>query len=331
MPRQPRLDAPGVLHHVMVRGIERTTLFRDERDHADFVARVAALAEAGAWVVFAWACVGTHAHLLVQTGGRPLARSVRSLLTGYAGAFNRRHHRRGHLFQNRYKSIVVEADPYFLQLVAYLHLNPLRAGRVRDLRALARYPWTGHSALLGTVPRPWQATAPVLARFARRPRRARAAYQAYVAAAAPQGHRPELEGGGLVRSAGGWAAVQALRRGREAYVADERVLGSPAFVDALRAAVARGDAPVRRPALARLLAAVAAAEGLPPESLAGAGRPPRVARARAGAAYLWCRRAGQSGRILAAALGCSHQAVYAAATRGEAAAARWEAVWNNLH
>src|SRR5574341_1810770 len=91
MPRQARLDAPDTLHHVMVRGIERTAIFRDDTDREDFLARVAALAEGGAFTVHAWALLPNHAHLLGQTGQRPLARSLRSLLTGYAGAFNRRH------------------------------------------------------------------------------------------------------------------------------------------------------------------------------------------------------------------------------------------------
>jgi REP element-mobilizing transposase RayT len=116
MPRQPRLDAPGTLHHVMVRGIERTAVFRDDGDRADFVARLATLAAAGAWTVYAWALLPNHAHLLVRTGHRPLARTMRALLTGYAGAFNRRHHRVGHLFQNRYKSILCEEEPYLLEL-----------------------------------------------------------------------------------------------------------------------------------------------------------------------------------------------------------------------
>ena len=116
MPRQPRLDAPGILHHVMVRGIERRPIVRDDADRADFVGRVAALVEVGALTVYAWALLPNHAHLLVRTGVRPLARVMRSLLTGYAGAFNRRHRRTGHLFQNRYKSIVVDEEVYFLEL-----------------------------------------------------------------------------------------------------------------------------------------------------------------------------------------------------------------------
>jgi len=101
MPRQPRLDAPDTLHHVRVRGLERRAIFRDDTDRADFVARLAGVAAQGAWTVFAWALLPNHAHLLVRTGTRPLPRSMRSLLTGYAGAFNRRYQRSGHLFQTR--------------------------------------------------------------------------------------------------------------------------------------------------------------------------------------------------------------------------------------
>jgi REP element-mobilizing transposase RayT len=162
MLRQARLDAPDALHHVRVRGLERRVLFREDPDRAACVARLAALAEGGAWTVYAWAVLPTHAHLLVRTGTRPLARSLRRLLTGDAGAFNRRHKRVGHLFQNRDTSVVVEADPHLVERVRYLHLHPLRAQVVPDLRRLDRYPWTGHSALLATVPRPWQATPAVL-------------------------------------------------------------------------------------------------------------------------------------------------------------------------
>jgi REP element-mobilizing transposase RayT len=152
----------------------RTAIFRDDADRADFVTRVAAVAAQGAWTVHAWALLPNHAHLLVRTGTRPLPRSMRSLLTGYAGAFNRRHHRVGHLFQNRYKSVVVEGEPYLRELVRYLHLNALRAKGIPDLRTRDRYPWTRHSAVLGTVPRPWQATRTVLAQFGPTTARARA-------------------------------------------------------------------------------------------------------------------------------------------------------------
>ena len=327
MPRQPRLDAPDALHHVMVRGLERRVIFRDDQDRAGFVARLAALAAGGALAVYAWAVLPNHAHLLVRTGTRPLARSMRSLLTGYAGAFNRRHQRVGHLFQNRYKSVVVEEDAYLLQLVRYLHLNPLRAQVVPDLRTLDRYPWTGHSALLGTVPRPWQATQTVLGHFGPSRRRARHAYRAFVAEGIPRGRRPDLQGGGLLRSLGGWAVVQSLRRGREAYTGDERVLGSSEFVEALRRTVEAAEAPrPPRLALEPLVARVCRHVGLPREALGGGGRRIAVQQARAGLAYLWVEVLGHPGRPLAPVLGVQPAAIPKAARRG----AKQAHVWRRL-
>lgn len=325
MPRGPRLDAPGTLHHVMVRGIERRPIFRDDRDRADFVQRLATLAASGAIQIYSWALLPNHAHLLVRTGNRSLARSMRSLLTGYAGAFNRRHRRAGHLFQNRYKSTVVEEEPYLLELVRYLHLNPLRAGVVPDLQALDRYPWSGHAALLGRRFQPWQATGAVLGHFARDARRARTQYRAFVAAGLAQGHRPDLQGGGLVRSLGGWAAVQALRRGREGYAADERVLGSSSFVEDLRRELEAptGRAPARL-SQAALVRKVCRTLGVRPESLPSGTRRSAVCRAREGIAYIWVELWGRSGRQLAPALGISPQSVYKAAQRGREARTRWE-------
>ena len=325
MPRQPRLDAPDTLHHVMVRGLERRAIFRDDRDRSDFVARVAHLAEQGAWTVSAWALLANHAHLLVRTGTRPLARNMRSLLTGYAGAFNRRHHRVGHLFQNRYKSVVVEVEPYLLELVRYLHLNPLRAKVVPDLRALDRYAWTGHSAVLGTVPRPWQDTRTILAQFGPTTAPARKVYRAFVAAGIPRGQRPELQGGGLVRSQGGWDAVRQLRRGREAYLGDERVLGSTEFVAALQRTLdVTTAAQAPRVALDTVITRVCRQVGISAAALTGGGRRAAVQRARAGIAYLWVEVLGHPGRPLAVALGVSPQAVYQAVARGRATRRAWE-------
>jgi REP element-mobilizing transposase RayT len=308
----------------MVRGLKRRVIFRDDQDRADFVARLAALTAQGALTVYAWALLPNHAHLLLRTGRRPLARSMRSLLTGYAGAFNRRHRRVGHLFQNRYKSIVVEEEPYLLELVRYLHLNPVRAGVVKDLRTLDRYPWTGHSALLGTVPRPWQDTRTVLAQFGPTTARARKAYRALVAAGLPQGRRPDLQGGGLIRGLGGWQAVAALRRGREAYRGDERVLGSSAFVAQLQRAVEATEAP-RGPQLALepLVARVCRHVGLPREALGGGGRRTAVQQARAGLAYLWVEVLGHPGRPLAPLLGVQPAAIPKAARRGAKEAPVW--------
>lgn len=331
MPRGPRLDAPGTLHHVMVRGIESCAIFRNDRDRDDFVRRLASLTEAGGLTVYAWALLRNHAHLLVRTGSRGLERSLRSLLTGYAGAFNRRHRRVGHLFQNRYKSIVVEEEPYFLQLVRYLHLNPLRAGLVADLRALDRYPYTGHAALMGYRVCSWQDTREVLARFAKQVRRSRRRYREFMAEGIEQGRRPDLQGGGLIRSVGGWEAVGALRRGRERFVADERILGSSTFVERMRReAMESRRATGRGLALGTLIHGVCQAVGVLPETVQGGGRRRSVCRVRDGIAYLWVEVLGRSGRSLAAALAVRPQSVYRAAQRGRVARARWERLLGQL-
>ena len=327
MPRQPRLDAPNTLHHVMVRGIERTALFHDDADRADFVARVAPLVAGGALTVYAWALLPNHAHLLLRTGQRPLPRSMRSFLTGYAGAFNRRHHRVGHLFQNRYKSIVVEEEPYLLELVRYLHLNPVRAKVVSDLRALARYPWSGHSAILGTVPRRWQDTATVLAHFGPTRRRAVAAYEAFVAAGLPQGRRPEFQGGGLVRSHGGWAAVTATRRTGALGQADARILGTGAFVAAMLREGPEppaGRMPSRVP-LETLAARLAASLGVAVLALFGGTQTQAAVTARHLLAYVWVELLGRRASDLARAIGQTRGNVSLAAQRGAVHAARWAA------
>ncbi len=324
MPRGPRLDAPGTLHQVMVRGIERAVLFRDDADRTDVLARLAALAEGGAVMVSTWALLPNHAHVLLRPGGRALARSMRALLTGYAGAFNRRHQRSGHLFQNRYKSIVVEEEPYLFELVRYLHLNPLRAQVIPDLRGLDRSPWTGHSARLETVSRPWQETATILAQFGPTGARARKAYRAFVAAGVPQGRRPEVQGGGLVRSAGGWAEVGAMRRTKEAIAGDAWVLGGGEFVERLwREAQDAPRLQPPRPTLESVIARVCRHTATTPEEVAGGGRRPAVTHAREGITHLWVGALGQSGRRLAPVLGVAPQSVYRAAARGAARAVEW--------
>ncbi len=131
------------------RGIEQRDIYIDQKDYSDFLMRLEeGLVETGG-KCFAFSLLPNHFHLLVLRGHRSLAEFMRRLMTGYAVRFNRRYQRTGHLFQNRYKAILCERDRYFLEVVAYIHLNPLRAGLVRDLRGLRDYHWCGHGTLLG--------------------------------------------------------------------------------------------------------------------------------------------------------------------------------------
>jgi len=227
----------------MARGIERRKLFLDDADRQSFLDRLAIVLEETQTQCYAWALIPNHFHLLLRTGPTPVSKVMRRLMTGYAVTFNKRHKRAGHLFQNRYKSVVCEEDAYLLELIRYIHLNPLRAGLVKDLQELDKYPWAGHSAILGYCKNPLipevssqksevgeQAPIPsgppnqpptsnlqpptktplaektledVLLHFGETQKVARRRYREFVEKGIAQGRRPEFQGGGLVRSAGG--------------------------------------------------------------------------------------------------------------------------------
>ena len=233
MPRQPRLDTPGALHHIIGRGIEGTGIFRNEKDKIDFISRVAELCREDTVIVYAWALMSNHFHLLVRTGKQHLSRSMRRLLTGYAVNFNRRYKRCGHLFHNRYHSIVCEDDPYLLELTRYIHLNPVRAGIVSSLNELRKYKWTGHGTIMGWTKNDWQDVYSVLGYFSGRRKEAIVRYESFIREGISEGRRPELRGGGLVRSAGGWGQVKSLRNKGLLMASDERILGSGRFVERL--------------------------------------------------------------------------------------------------
>jgi REP element-mobilizing transposase RayT len=219
----------------MGRGIEKRKIFRDDQDRVDFINWLENLVKEESMDIYAWALLSNHFHILCKTKKRPLSVSMRKLLTGYAVKFNRRHRRHGHLFQNRYKSIVCQEDAYLVELVRYIHLNLLRAGIVKNLRELNDCPWSGHFALMGNMAgREWQNRRYVLSYFGGG-RRGRRNYLKFVEEGISSGRRPELVGGGLIRSLGGWSSVVALRRRGERQVSDERILGDGDFVEAILA------------------------------------------------------------------------------------------------
>lgn len=231
MPRKARLDAPGTLHHVIVRGIERRRIVDNKTDRQDFVSRMGKIATDTETSICAWSLMTNHAHILLRSSPAGLSMYMRRLLTGYAISYNLRHSRHGHLFQNRFKSIVCDEDAYFKELVRYIHLNPLRARLVSSLAELERYPWCGHSVLLGKIENDWQDLDYVLKWFGSGQKEARRTYRQFIKQGLNHGRRPELVGGGLIRSAGGWSAVKALRRSDTQEAADERILGSSEFVE----------------------------------------------------------------------------------------------------
>ncbi len=231
MPRKSRIDAPGALHHIIVRGIERRKIFIDDTDRNNFLDRIGGIITETKTGCYAWALIPNHFHLLLITGQVSIATIMRRLLTGHAGFFNKRHRRSGHLFQNRYKSILCQEDTYLLELVRYIHLNPLRARLIKDFDLLGKYPYCGHSVLMGKVKNDWQNIEWVLRLFDERIRVARRRYHEFVQKGIPMGRRNELTGGGLIRSMGGWTAVKSMRKAKMFEKSDERILGDGDFVD----------------------------------------------------------------------------------------------------
>lgn len=326
MPRSARIDAPGVLHHVIVRGIEQRRIFRCDRDYDDFIGRLERLLPETHTPCFAWALMPNHVHLLLRSGPDGLSGVMRRLLTGYAVSFNRRHRRHGTLFQNRFKSILCQEDAYLKELVRYLHLNPLRAGLVDSVGALKGFPFCGHGALLGARTRKWQDTRYVLGQFAATTRMARSRYLAFVEKGADQGRREDLTGGGLIRSLGGWAEVKRLRRREMGRLkGDERILGDPGFVqEVLDQARERMD---RRYALSsqgwtpdRAARKAASLYGISPEKMLRRGRQKDRMEARSLYCY-WCsHELGLSLTDIARSLGMTPSGVGYAVRRGESIA-----------
>ena len=231
MPRTARLDAPGVLQHVMIRGIEGRNIFRNNKDRKDFIERLSKLCPEMNIKCYAWVFMSNHAHFLIRTGGYPLSRFMRRLLTGYVIGFNLRHKRRGQLFQNRYKSIVCQEDLYLLELVRYVHLNPVRAGIVNTLDELKLYKYCGHGAIMDSSKYDWQDIEYVLGHFGKNKRRAREGYESFVKKGLNQGRNSELTGGGLIRSLGGWIEAKEKLKAGAHIMSDERILGDSDFVD----------------------------------------------------------------------------------------------------
>ena len=233
MPRRARLDAPGTLHHVIIRGIEKRRIVDDRKDRENFVSRMGEIASVTKTPIYAWALMPNHAHILLRSGPAGLSKYMGRFLSGYAVSYNLRHSRHGHLFKNRYKSIVCDVDSYFRELMRYIHLNPLRAKLVRNLSELDRYPWSGHSVVMGKIDNGWQDRKHVLSWFGEKERQAKTAYRRYVQEGVGQGRVPELVGGGLIRSLGGWSQVLSLRSHGKRVLTDERILGSGDFVEKL--------------------------------------------------------------------------------------------------
>ena len=322
MPRQSRIDTPGALHHIMARGIEGGKIFRTTSDRKHFLERLENILKETETYCYAWALIPNHFHLLLRTGSTPITTVMRRLLTGYAQWYNRRYQRQGHVFQNRYKSILCQEDKYFLELVRYIHLNPVRAKIVKDLERLDSYKYSGQSVLMGKVKNDWQDIEAVLAMFGEKKGPARRAYKKFVKKGMSEGKRQDLTGGGLLRSAGGWEGIKALREEKVYQRNDERILGDGDFVSRiLSTAEDKMKKEYELKSLGMDLDAVASRVSevldIEEKDVWAKGRYKRIVEARSLLCYWAVRELGLSMSSLAKKLGISIPSVSDSVKRGQ--------------
>lgn len=260
MARKPRLHLPGGIYHVILRGNARAAIFFDDEDRHCFHDLLAEGVSRFGYRVHAFCLMTNHVHLALQAGELPLSRGMQNLAFRYTRYVNQGQQRVGHLFEGRFKAFLVERDRHLLELVRYIHLNPVRARMVADP---AEYPHSSHLAYLGQAAYPFLSTDWVLSQFASQLGAARRRYAAFVGQGLGEGHREDFYGGG----------------------ADGRIVGDDRFAE--RALARAGEAaPAKTVPLPRIVRAVCRACGIRQADLSAPGRARAPAEARAWVAWL---------------------------------------------
>lgn len=258
MARKPRIHYSGACYHVILRGNAKQDIFHGDEDRLRFYLLMQEGTERYGHRIHAFCLMTNHVHLLVQVANVPLPRIMQNLTFRYTRWANWQQGKSGHLFQGRYKAILVDADAYLLELVRYLHLNPVRAEIAADP---ITYPWSSHRAYSGQETIPWLCTDTVLSNFAKRAETARKKFEAFVEDGLKEGHRPEFHGHGG---------------------ADSRLLGDDAFVESVLNS--NDEEPPRKISIETLAAAVCRYYGAAKEELKDGTR--RAAHLRAMASWL---------------------------------------------
>lgn len=260
MARKPRLHLPGGIYHVILRGNARADIFFDDVDRDIFYGLLAEGVPRFDYRVHAFCLMTNHVHLALQAGELPLSRAMQNLAFRYTRHVNQAYERVGHLFEGRFKAFLVERDRHLLELVRYIHLNPVRARMVADPAA---YPHSSHLAYLGKAAWRFLSTDWVLAQFGPQMGTARRRYAAFVGQGLGEGHRDDFYGGET----------------------DGRIVGDERFAE--RALARAGEAAPARPLpLIRIVRAVCRARGIRRAELTAPGRARAPAEARAWVAWL---------------------------------------------
>ena len=259
MARKPRIHYPGACYHVILRGNAGQDIFFDNQDRIRFFFLLQEGIERYKHRIHAYCLMTNHLHLAVQVGEVSLSRIMQNVSFRYTRYLNRRRNQVGHVFQGRYKALLIDADMYLLELVRYIHNNPVRAAMVNSPE---QYLWSSHSAYLGKVSVSWLTTDWVLSQFAKEKQHAIGVYRDFVIAGKADGHRKEFHQGER----------------------DGRILGEDRFVEeSLRMASQKHS---RKITLEQVLLKVCAEYGVGLEDLSGGSRQKRISEPRSVAALL---------------------------------------------
>jgi putative transposase len=254
MARKPRLFYPGAVYHVLLRGNAGQNIFYEKEDRKFFYRLLQEGHEKFGHRIHAFCLMANHIHLAIQVADTPLSRIMQSLSQRYTGWINRQLERKGHLFQGRYKALLIDADTYLLELVRYIHLNPIRA---RIVESVEDYPWSSYHAYLGREKPSWVTTNWVLAQFASRQSTARRKFREFIREGYGESRREEFHRG----------------------TKEGRILGSDRFFEEVLSL--KGEKVASQVTLDQILERVCDSYGIEVESLASAGRQHRLSEVRA--------------------------------------------------
>ena len=297
--RSARLDAPGIHHHVMIRGLEGRRIFLGDDDRIDFLERLDGLLPELRFRCFGWVLMPNHVHLAVQSGPIRISRLMARLNTGYARTFNLRHRRQGYLFQNRFRSRIITSDPDLLAVIAYICRNPLKAGIVASILELSDWPWCGFSALTGARgARPFEAVGATLAKFGGDPASALCNLSQFVSSGDTE----------TPSSLTAEPAPVSRRATSPNDRAPDQILDQSAHISLARNT---DDTQLRA-----LIESVCWQVGVDPSNFHSRQRAAQLSRARAVIAYLAVVERGIPGRQVAKALGVSPSAISHSLERG---------------
>lgn len=298
---------------MIARGIDSGKIFIDPFDYNSFIGRLGKIVVDTGAEILAWCLLPNHFHLLLKTGDKPLSLLMRRLLTGHAISFNQRHNRNGHLFQNRYKSIACQDDVYLLQLIRYIHLNPLKALLVKSIRELDNYPHSSHQILIGNKKLSWHKADDTLFYFGKSIATAKNIYLRFLNEGLE--NPIDLERGGPQTSSG---LMENLSK--ENLVFDERILGDSAFVDKLLQIELFKDKiqPHVKMTVEELIKQVSCVLKITSSDLKGSKRTKASTEARAAISFLGVEYFGLKGAAIAKELKVSKACVSRLIPRGRA-------------